>query len=278
MTRAWTKMLLVLCSLLGMTSGFGQDVVLKKLYDGIEDIRLEVKHKHDLPPNEVVNEPFAKTSDRIDKQIGTNVSKACSSAQELAGYGNRYLSLTNAFQGSFTNPKNKQTMYLMAHCELSEGLVIAEKGSAIAAYDLREHPYAMFPVRDINQNGLTEFMLIVQSNAKAPWNEMLAAQLLEFPNGKPVSLGSFFIGGPTRSYTDGGPPEYTTCSPRAPKELRTHFPSNIIYVQKGKVPQFFAEGWEVNCDFLEKGVKARKVSSLTPIKPVPRAVPLTRLF
>jgi hypothetical protein len=38
-------MLLVLCSLLGMTPGFGQDVVLKKLYDGIEDMRLEVKSR-----------------------------------------------------------------------------------------------------------------------------------------------------------------------------------------------------------------------------------------
>jgi hypothetical protein len=31
-------------------------------------------------------------------------------------------------------------------------------------------------------------------------------------------------------------------------------------------------------DNLKKGVKAKKISSLTPIKPVPRAVPLTRLF
>ena len=36
-------MLLVVFDLLGMTSGFGQDVVLKKLYDGIEDMRLASK-------------------------------------------------------------------------------------------------------------------------------------------------------------------------------------------------------------------------------------------
>jgi hypothetical protein len=72
--------------------------------------------------------------------------------------------------------------------------------------------------------------------------------------------------------------ERISCSSDAPKDLRTHFPSNIIDLQKGKVPQFFAKGWKVNCDYLEKGVKARKASNLTPIKPVPRAVPLTRLF
>jgi hypothetical protein len=38
-------MLLVLFGLLGMTSGFGQDVVLKKLYDGIEDMRLEIQRE-----------------------------------------------------------------------------------------------------------------------------------------------------------------------------------------------------------------------------------------
>jgi hypothetical protein len=141
---------------------------------------------------------------------------------------------------------------------------------------LSETIYAAFSVSDISQNGLSELMLVVQSRAKAPWNEFLAVQLLEFPNAKPVSLGSFFIGGPPRLDTDG--PRFITCLPKAPKELQKTFPSNIIYVQKGKVPQFFAEGWEVNCDYLEKGVKAKKISSLTPIKPVPRAVPLTRLF
>jgi hypothetical protein len=271
------KMLLVVFGLLGMTSSFGQDITLKKLYDGIEDMRLEVEQRKIPRPIGDNSEPFAAESYRIDKQIGPQVGKACSSI-DLLGENPRYLSLTDKFSGSFTKSKSKQTMYFMAHCELSEGLVIAEKGSAIAAYDLRQHTYAMFSVSDINQNGLTEFMLLVQSNAKAPWNAMLAAQILEFPNGKPVSLGSFFVGGPTSSYSDGGPPKYITCSPRAPKELQKTFPSNIIYVQKGKVPQFFAEGWEVNCDYLEKGVKAKKISSLTPIKPVPRAVGLTRLF
>jgi hypothetical protein len=276
MTRALTKMLLVMLGLLGMTSSFGQDITLKKLYDGIEDMRLEVGQPNMLRQNSALN-PLKKETGFLKRTI-QNQFKSCSPAGIDDKPYQPDISARKVMTGSFTKRGLSQNLYLTYFaCELDgDGISIMEGKKSIAFYE-SEHIYAAFSVSDINQNGLNELMLVMQARAKAPWDEMLAVQLLEFPNAKPVSLGSFFIGGPVDSWDDL-PPEYITCSPQAPKELQKFFPSNIIYVQKGKIPQFFAEGWEVNCDYLEKGVKARKVSSLTPIKPVPRAVGLTRLF
>jgi hypothetical protein len=266
-------MLLVTFGLLGMTSSFGQDVTLKKLYDGIEDMRLEVEMRPELSRGERPPDPYVKDT-KFLKSLIRKRFEACVPIEDGIQVD---LSVRKTIRGSFTKRFSSQKLYLTKWgCEIwGDGISIVEDGQSIAFYE-SDTIYAAFSVNDINQNGLNELMLVVQSRAKAPWNEMLAIQILEFPNTKPISLGSFFIGGPTR--TDDEIPNYITCSPRAPKELQTYFPSNIIDVQKGKVPQFFAEGWEVNCDYLEKGVKAKKVSSLTPIKPVPRAVPLTRLF
>ena len=275
MTRVW-KTLLLTFGLLGMTSSFGQDMTLKKLYNGIEDMRLEVGQPNMLRQDTALN-PLKKETVFLKSTIQTHF-KSCSPAGIDDKSYQPDISVRKVMTGSFTRRGSSQNLYLTYFaCELDgDGISIMEGKKSIAFYE-SEHIYAAFSVSDINQNGLNELMLVVQARAKAPWDEMLAVQLLEFPNAKPVSLGSFFIGGPVDSWDDL-PPDYITCSSRAPKELQKYFPSNILYVQKGKTPQFFAEGWEVNCDYLEKGVKAKKISSLKPIKPVPRAVPLTRLF
>jgi hypothetical protein len=281
------KILLVLCCLLGVTSGFGQDVVLKKLYDGIEDMRLEVEQRSKPIPGEFVD-PYKRESAFLKTLIQKKFepcefpddSGKMTQFRDASGSLVRPdVFIRKAINGSFTKPNLSQKLYRTGFgCDMPwVGIAIVQGDKSIAFYDTDSYIYDVFSVKDLNQNGLNEVMLILQSKAKAPWDEMLAIQLLEFPNAKPVSLGSFFVGGPPNSYADGGG-DFITCSSQAPRELQKSFPSNIIYVQKGKVPQFFAESWEVSCDFLKKGVKARKVSSLTPIKPVPRAVPLTRLF
>jgi hypothetical protein len=263
---------MVMLGLLGITSSFGQDVTLKKLYNGIEDIRLEVASRQGSIPDP---DPFAQDSLDLRKLLSKNQIKSkqlCN--EEIDGpIGN--VNVQKIVSGSFTKPETKQRLYTFTRCAFGYGIAILESKELVAVYDSGQ-AFDAFAIKDINENGLSEFMLEVQSNAKGIWGEMHAIQLLEFPNGKPLNLGSFFIGGPPGYYVNGSDNE--TCSPNAPRELQKSFPSNIIYVQKGKVPQFFAEGWEVNCDYLEKGVKARKVSSLTPIKPVPRAVLLIRLF
>jgi hypothetical protein len=286
MTRAWIKILLVLCGLLGVTSGFGQGVVLKKLYDGIEDMRLEVEQRSKPVPGEFVD-PYKRESTFLRTllqkkfepcEFPDDSGKMTRLRDASGSFVKPDISIRKAINGSFTKPSSSQKLYRTGFgCDMPWiGIAIVQGDKSIAFYDTSSYIYDIFSVKDLNQNGLNEVMLVLQSKAKAPWDEMLAVQLLEFPNAKPVSVGSFFVGGPANSYADGG--DFMTCSQQAPRELQKFFPSNIIYVQKGRVPRFFAEGWEINCDYLEKGVKARKVSSLTPIKPVPRAVSLTRLF
>jgi hypothetical protein len=274
------KTLLVVFGLLGMTSGFGQDVVLKKLYDGIEDMRLVVKTSPEIyidlsgePPSKYAEETwFFRRAFNIEFGLCHGTDGANSFSNPIYVY--------KVVRGSFTKRGSNQKVFFAkdgcGKIRSAVSIMDGDKGIAFYNFNLEEPFYAAFSVNDINKNGLNEILFVAQSRAKSPQDEMLAVQLLEFPNANPVSLGSFFIGGPPRS--DIWRPDYVVCTPKAPRELQKSFPSNIIYVQKGKVPQFFAESWEVNCDYLEKGVKARKVSGLIPIKPVPRAVPLTRSF
>jgi hypothetical protein len=300
MAQVWTKILLVMIGLLGMTSSFGQDITLKKLYDGIEDMRLEVEQRNTRTQNQEYKEPFPNESVRLNQKIGLTLGIDCVKTLEPENIGKfskidleKYTTanVSKVLRGSFTRPGAAQELDIFSTpCGMGAdfGFAILEMNKFVSIYRgdgisfdgtkyLDSYPRDFFSVKDVNQNGTNEIMLLLRSRAKAPWDEMQAIYLLELGDTNPSSLGSFFVGGFPTAFGDGEN-QTITCSSRASKELQKSFPSNIIYVQKGKVPQFFAEGWEVNCDYLEKGVKARKVSSLTPIKPVPRAVGLTRLF
>jgi hypothetical protein len=269
----------VLLMMIFLNVCLAQDITLKKLYDGIEDMKLEVNTP--LPSRGEGDTQYLAENRKLSKLIGEKVNRYCNGGIDLSKkleYGEVYVDKLT--RGSFTKPNSKQELYHVAFCELGSGIVIVENDKAISFYSFSDHDFDFFSVKDVNQNGLNEIMVIVQSKAKGFWSEMHAMQLLEFPKNIPTSLGNFFIGGYPSTWTDGGEDNYVTCSPRAPKQYRKNFPSNIIYVQKSKTPLFFSEGWEVNCDYKEKGVgvKARKVSSLEPIKPVKREVPLTRVF
>jgi hypothetical protein len=300
MTRAWTKILLVTFGLLGMTSSFGQDVTLKKLYDGIEDL-----HQGSRYQNQTYTpiDYFAEIS-ILENQLGTKTRtryaknlKDCDPNPE----GQKFW-IEEVLSGSFLRPSSKQKLIIYQFCAPLEsyyyecqavlcGMAIVENGIVLANFENKADEARRYTVKDINQNGLAELMLVVQSRASGIWAQLDAVQILEFSNSTPTSLGSFFVGGPATFFEPADPdpidPSFDVpifkptkiCTKSSPeKSLRDNFPSNILYVQTSKKPQFFAEGWEVNCDFRVRGVKARKVSSLTPIKPVPRAVPLTRLF
>jgi hypothetical protein len=268
-------MLLVTFGLLGMTSSFGQDVTLKKLYDGIEDMRLEVSN---TDPNFHYYERYRRESRELGQILWQRRIKDIFCGYTDSPVDVKSVVVKAVATGAFTKHNVQQKILLFGTCSLHRGLAILESSKLIGLYEYPDSPdvFNAFSVKDINENGLSELMLEVPSKAKGIWGEMHALHLLELGNSKSSDLGSFFIGGPATTFREGGEPD--TCSDSAPQELQKSFPSNIIYVQKGKVPQFFAESWEVNCDYLEKGVKAKKVSSLTPIKPVSRAVPLTRLF
>jgi hypothetical protein len=290
------KMLLVVFGLLGMTSSFGQDITLKKLYDRVEDLKSDHQIQKSKPEIDAENLERIHFEEILKRNLETKLSKLYSGKSPNCNeaYRDGGLYVGEIFHGSFTRPKTKQSVVSYGYCPPIEsydfdcsavlcGLAIVENEIVVANFVDTSNSREGYSVKDINQNNLTELMIVVQSKAKGIWGKMDSIQVLEFANAQPTSLGSFFVGGPSSFFDTYGLGDMiirpsSICTSKAPKELRTHFPSNIIYVQKGKVPQFFAEGWEINCDYLEKGVKARKVSSLTPIKPVPRAVPLTRLF
>ncbi len=271
------RLTLLIALMIGLT--MAQDIHLKKLYDGIEDMRQEYEDAHsgaERPSADYDNE--TKFLERtIGKRITTQFCKS-ELPPDNAPIGYSYLSVSDVLTGNFTKPNVRQTMYVFYFCELNQGIAILEGNKVIASYGASTHIFDQFTVTDVNQNGLSELMLVVQSKAKGSWGYLRAIQLLEFANGKPSSLGSLFIGGPSGNFSDGGPSEDEPCEPKAPPELRKFFPSNIIYVLKSKTPQFFAEGYEINCDYRQVGVKARKISSLTPIKLVPRESELKRIY
>jgi hypothetical protein len=271
------RVVLLMALLLGLTAA--QDINLKKLYDGIEDMRQD--HRNVRPESEEPGARYAHETEFLSHIIGKKISvQVCGDAALDSKNPKDYLYLyvSDILTGSFTKPGVKQLMYTFDFCELSQGAAIIENNKVVAAYEANTHVFDQFTVTDVNQNGLNELMVVVQSKAKGSWGYLRAIQLLEFANGNPSSLGSLFIGGPSGSFADGGPNEDEPCEPKAPPELRKFFPSNIIYVLKSKNPQFFAEGYEINCDYRKVGVKARKVSSLTPVKLVPRESELKRVY
>jgi hypothetical protein len=271
------RLTLLIALLVGLTTA--QDINLKKLYDGIEDMRQEYEDAHsgaERPSADYDNE-----TEFLNRTIGKKITAQFCKSELPYGktpVGYSYLSVSDVLMGSFTKPNVKQSMYVFYFCDISQGIAILDRNKVIAAYGASTHIFDQFSVTDVNQNGLNELMLILQSKAKGSWGYLRAIQLLEFAQGKPSSLGSLFIGGPSGNFADGGPSPDEPCKPEAPPELRKFFPSNIIYVLKGKIPQFFAEGYEINCDYRQAGVKARKVSSLTPVKLVPRESELTRVY
>jgi hypothetical protein len=245
--------------------------VLKKLYDGIEDMKLKYSVRNVERPSLYDQDSIDLTKILVKNHVKTN--QTCGA--ESGSMPIRDVGVNAKVFGSFTKPRTKQILYAYSTCTFGFGLAILESGKLVVAYDA-EHYFSVFLVKDINKNGLNEVMFEIQSKADGVWAEMHAIQLLELKDFKPYSFGSFFIGGPPNVYAGGG--DWVTCSSRAPRELQKSFPSNILYVHKGKTPQFFIEGYEINCDYRNVGIKVRKVSDLTPIKPVPRGTGLERTY
>jgi hypothetical protein len=133
MTRAWTKILLVVFGLLGMTSSFGQDITLKKLYDSIEDMRLEAERNRVLSREETLLNPFEKETVFLKKTIQKRF-KACMPIEEGIKLD---MSVRKFMTGSFTKPYSNQKLYLTDWgCELwGEGISIIEGTQSVAFYE-----------------------------------------------------------------------------------------------------------------------------------------------
>jgi hypothetical protein len=138
-----------------------QDITLKKLYDGIEDMKLEVNTP--LSTRDDVDTRYLAENRKLSKLIGERVNRYCNGGIDLSKkleYGEVYVD--KLIRGSFTKPNSKQELYHIAFCELSSGIVIAENDKVISLYAFSDHDFNFFSVKDVNQNGLNEIMVIVQ--------------------------------------------------------------------------------------------------------------------
>jgi hypothetical protein len=278
---------LVLLVLLGVV-GTAQDVTLKKLYDPIEDFQLEYK---DYEKFWKINISDAEAK-QVDKIVGptliqhlkkTGRWKSCQSESE-GYYSGIHASHVNL--GSFTQPNTQQRAYSFSFCEPIEaygcvpnvsGMVILEGKKLVALYTDESCAYHIhrFSVSDINQNGLTELMLVVPEKTQIE-TEKMSIRVLEFPNGGVRNLGDINVG-VQANYDEIFPSEFCRGSVDLESTKKT-FNSNIIFVLKSKNPLFFTEKYIVNCNYRKIGVQAQKLQDLTPIKPVQRFSGFKRIY
>jgi hypothetical protein len=266
--------------------GTAQDVTLKKLYDPIEDFQLEHTTSGDFRKSNV-SESDAKRVDSIAGSIlikylkRTGRWKSCQS--KFAGDSYSGIHAWHVNLGSFTQLQKQQQAYSFSYCEPWEaygcipnmsGMVILEGQKPVAMYtDESCANYAPFSVSDINQNGLTELMLVVPEK---PDSEKTSIRVLEFPNGGVRNLGDINVG-VQANYDEVFPSEF--CSGNVDLEsTKKTFNSNIIFVLKSKNPLFFTEKYTVNCNYRKIGVQAKKLQNLTPIKPIQRFSGFKRIY
>jgi hypothetical protein len=276
----------ILFVLLGVV-GTAQDVTLKKLYDPIEDFQLDHKTSGEFRKSNV----SYSDAKRVDTIAGSTLIKylkrtgrwkSCQSrfpGDSYAGIHAWYVNL-----GSFTQPQKQQQAYSFTYCEPwagigctpnTSGMVVLEGKNVVALYtdescsDLNQR----FSISDINQNGLSELMLVVPEK---PDSEKISIRLLEFPNGEVRNLGDINVG-VQANYDEMMPSEFCSGSVDLESTKKT-FNSNIIFVLKSKSPLFFSEKYKVNCNYRKIGVQAQKLQNLTPIKPIQRFSRFKRIY
>jgi hypothetical protein len=277
-----------------------QDITLKKLYDPIEDFQAEYQaivtnHATFTEPKLSIAEKAAvesqvkpaligylKQSGRWGKSIrkldGTWEEKCFAKSSDISDRTFEGLSIFNVRSGSLTKVNSQQQMYTFGYCDQWEGRpwlgsMIFESGKLLSVYVEQNFDVQRFSVSDVNQNGLSEVMVVV---AARPNSETTSIRLLEFPDGKIRNLGDIPVG-VQPGYDEIVPSEFCANNVDAPVTKKT-FLSNIIYVLKSSTPQFFSEQYDVNCNYRNVGVKARKVHDLTPIKSVLRPSGFIRIF
>jgi hypothetical protein len=274
----------ILLVLLGV-AGTAQDVTLKKLYDPIEDFQLEYKDAEKFwklnvseAESKQVDDIAGATLVKYLKQTGR--WKSCQSEPE-GYYSGIHASHVNL--GSFTQANKQQRAYAFSYCEPGKdygcfpnisGMVIFEGQKLIAMYTNESCANRVrFSVSDINQNGLSELMLVVSEKSDS---EKTSIRLLEFPNGGVRNLGDIGVG-VQATYDEFFPSEFCNGSVDLESTKKT-FVSNIIFVLKAKNPLFFTEKYKVNCNYRKVGTQAQKLQDLTPIKPVQRFSGFKRIY
>ncbi len=284
----------LVCVFAALSLAFGtQSITLKKLYDPLEDFQTEFQDITKNPNGSSPPKPQLSSAEQkaVKNQVEPALiaylkrsrlwTKICTVGGD-GGIAYQGVHIHTVNLGSFTRPNSKQKIYTFTACEPIEsygcvksgfgGSLILEQEVFVAMYTDEDCIGRRYTVKDVNQNGLSELMLVVPFD---PIPGTIAVRLLEFPGAKVRNLGDIPTG------ADPAPDLFSneTCTGNVVfnKTTRT-FSSNIIYVLKSSTPQFFSEKYEVNCDYRDVGVKARKVRDLKPIKPVLRPSGFTRIF
>ena len=281
-----------------------QDITLKKLYDPIEDFQAEyrlsttnngtfVEPKLSIDEQNAVKNQVVPALEAYLKRVGrwgVSIQKPNHEIEERCSYKQSDITdrvldgvtIAKLHTGSFTQRNHQQRLYTFAYCLPWEGpgawigSMIFEAGTLIAVYaEPDEDGFgSRFSVTDINQNGINEFMLVVPEKQNY---ELYNLQLLELPNANVRNLGDISIGIVPTVASEIFPSKICAENLLISKPVEM-FSSSKIFVLKASSPLFFSERYNVNCDYLKTGVKARKVQDLKPITPVLRPSRFTRIF
>ncbi len=276
-----------------------KDITLKKLYDPIEDFQAEYRlstasngtfaepklssSEQKAVKNQVVPalEAYLKRTGRWGQAASTLDDRCWDRAAASPSASERLFDGIQIYDkqlGSFTQANMQQRIYAFEYCGGWEtpgwsGSMIFESNTLLGVYADQGNLGHRYSILDINQNGLSELLLIVSVK---PDPDARAARILEFPRGAIRNLGDIDVG--DQPWMDG-PIAGEFCPNKTQgTAMKKVFTSSIIYVLKSSTPQFFTEQYDVNCNYQDVGVKARKVRDLTPIKPVLRPSGFTRIF
>lgn len=134
-------------------SSFGQAEKPVLIYDG-------------RPAKEISTAPTQAETDIVEKEVRKNESVIKTKSSQDCGDEDTF-SVIGAASGSFTKQKSSQTAYLYELCRSARtfgigGIVIVENGKVVShnTYGDNGLGYDIASLPDINQNGLSEIVLI----------------------------------------------------------------------------------------------------------------------
>lgn len=193
--------------------------------------------------------------------------------------------------GSFTRAGARQTVWVYTLCSrdgaaYAAGLALTEGGRLLANLSGEHWASEAYSVRDLNQNGLNELLLVVPDPQQHRWSGLNTVQLYEFQQGRLRGLGRLPVGGPsplnllgdsfpTSAYPMGIPGPVSACEAvrgQGPEVL-----TQVITVEKGRAPKFFSTPYRVNCSYREAALKVKPAGKPQEVRLLPFRTPFVPL-
>jgi len=193
--------------------------------------------------------------------------------------------------GSFTRAGARQTVWVYTLCsrdgaEYAAGLALTEGGRLLANFSGKHLASEAYSVRDLNQNGLNELLLAAPDPQEPQGSGRNTVQLYEFQQGQLRGLGRLPVGGPsplnllgdsspTSAYPMGIFGPVSTCE--AIRDQGPEILTQVITVQKGRIPKFFSTPYRVNCSYREVGLKLKPAGKTREVNLLPFRMPFIAL-